>query len=109
VALALKLLSPLYTAVIESLPTASKVVVQVAVSGKPWLSAWVPQPEIVVPLDLKLTVPVAVPEPGEFTVTVAVKVTDAPKADGFDPLVSATVVVVLALLTLRLAVTLLLA
>jgi hypothetical protein len=60
-------------------------------------------------LDLKLTVPVGVPEPGEFTVTVAVKVTDAPNIEGFVPLVGATVVVVPALLTLRLAVLLLFA
>ena len=36
--LELRLLALLYTAVIESLPTASAVVVQVAVSGEPWLS-----------------------------------------------------------------------
>jgi hypothetical protein len=93
--------------VIESIPTASEVVEQVAVSGVPILSACVPQPVIVVPLDLKLTVPVGMPEPGEFTVTVAVKVTDAPNMEGLVPVVSATVVVVLALLTLRLAVPLL--
>ena len=78
----------------------SKVVVQVAVSGVPRLSRAAPQPLMVPPLDLKVTLPVGVPEPGAVTLTVAVKVTDAPKADGFDPLVSATVVVVLALLTL---------
>jgi len=58
-------------------------------------------------LDLKLTVPVGVPEPGEFTVTVAVKVTVAPNMDGFSPPVTATVVVVLALFTVWLAVPLL--
>ena len=55
-------------------PAALKLVLQVA-----WLlpfNVWVAQPVIVVPSDLKLTVPVGVPAPGEFTVTVAVNVTD---------------------------------
>jgi len=58
-------------------------------------------------LDLKLTVPVGVPEPSEFTVTVAVKVSDAPNGEGFVPLVSARVVRLLALFTVWLAVPLL--
>jgi hypothetical protein len=44
-----------------------------------------------------LTVPVGDPAPGAFTVTVAVKVTDWPKTDGFVP--DASVVVVDALFT----------
>ena len=58
---------------------------------------------------MKFTVPAGVPVPGATALTVAVKVTDAPEAEGFAPLVSATVVVVLALATVRLAVPLLFA
>ena len=43
------------------------------------------QPEIGVPLSLKVTVPVGEPLPGEVTEMVAVKVTDCPKTDGLDP------------------------
>jgi|SRR6266404_4715244 len=59
----------------------SEEVVQVAVSGVPWLSVWVPQPEMVVPPTLKLTVPVGMPDPLPVTLTVAVKVTDWPNTD----------------------------
>ena len=48
------------------------------------------------PALLKVTVPPAVPAPGETGATVAVKVTDCPKTEG---VVEANVVVVLALLT----------
>jgi hypothetical protein len=56
----------------------------------------VPVPITVAP-SRKLTVPVAVPAPGATTATVAVKVTDCPKTDGFTDEVR--LVVVLALLT----------
>lgn len=39
-------------------------------------------PRVVAP-SLKVTVPVGVPLPGEFALTVAVKVTDWPETDGF--------------------------
>ena len=108
--LPLKLLSvSVKVARIVSEPSASEVVAHVAVSGEPALSATALQPVIVVPLDLKFTVPAGVPVPGATALTVAVKVTDAPEAEGFAPLVSATVVVVLALATVRLAVPLLFA
>jgi hypothetical protein len=42
----------------------------------------VPVP-IVAPLSLNVTVPVGVPAPGETAATVAVKVTDWPKVEGF--------------------------
>ena len=41
----------------------------------------VPVPRVLGP-SLKVTVPVGVPPPGLFTVTVAVKVTDCPDTDG---------------------------
>ena len=56
----------------------------------------VPVPRIVA-LSLNVTVPVGVPAPGETKFTVAVKVTDCPETDGFAE--EATVVVLLALLT----------
>ena len=48
--------------------------------AEPLLS--VPVPKRVVP-SKKLTVPVEVPAPGETALTVAVKVTDCPKTEGF--------------------------
>ena len=56
----------------------------------------VPVPSVVVP-SLKVTVPVGLPLPGATALTVAVKVTDWPNAEGFAE--EASVVVVLALLT----------
>ncbi len=47
-------------------------------------SATEPQPEMALPLSVKATVPV-----GELPVTVAVKVTPAPEADGLSELASA--------------------
>ena len=64
--LAAKLASPLYTAVMECVPSVSFVVVNAAV---PALSE--PVPSVAVPF-LNVTVPVGVPE---VTVTVAVNVT----------------------------------
>ena len=52
-------------------------------------------PPKLTPSSLNWTVPVGVPEAGEVTVTVAVKVTDCPNTDGATEEV--TVVVVLAL------------
>ena len=45
------------------------------------LTLSVPVPSVLLP-SLKVTVPVAVPEPGALAVTVAVNVTDCPKTDG---------------------------
>src|SRR5213078_1967824 len=64
--LPLKFASPPYDAVIEWEPTAS-----VLVTNVPW-----PEPS------LKVTVPVGVPAPGLFAVTVAVNVTACPDSDG---------------------------
>jgi hypothetical protein len=88
----LKLASPLYSAVIEKLPECVNVTVSVAVPVAD--SGLVPM--VIVPLR-NVTVPVGVPAPGGVTVTVAVKVTACPTADGFADEV--TVVDVLALLT----------
>ena len=68
--LEVKLLSPLYAAVITWLPTPSELVESVAL---PVLSR-VRVPRLIAP-SLKVTVPVAVPDPGEVTVTVAVSAT----------------------------------
>ena len=51
----------------------------------------VPVPRVVAPF-LKVTVPLAVPAPGDAALTVAVKVTDWPKTDGFTEDVKAVVV-----------------
>ena len=72
--LPVKLTSPLYTAVMECVPTVSVEVVNVA---DPALS--VPVPKVTVPF-LNVTVPVGVPD---VAVTVALNVTDWLKADGF--------------------------
>src|SRR5439155_18343149 len=75
--LTLKFASPPYDAVIECEPTASVLVTNVA---WPELSR-VPVPRVLVP-SLKVTVPVGVPAPGLFAVTVAVKVTACPDTEG---------------------------
>ena len=62
---------------IEREPTASALVVNVA-----WPEpSRMPVPRVLDP-SLKVTVPVGVPAPGLFAVTVAVKVTDCPDTDG---------------------------
>ena len=68
------------------------------------MAAEVAEPEVKViaepmalPLSKNWTVPVAVPAPGETAATVAVKVTDCPKTEGFTEDVNA--VVALALFT----------
>ena len=68
------------------------------------MAAEVAEPEVSViadpmalPLSKNWTVPVAVPAPGVVVATVAVKVTDCPKTEGFTEDVNA--VVVLALFT----------
>lgn len=81
------------------LPGARADVVKVAI---PPLSVPVP---IGLPPSKKVTVPVGVPDPGATGETVAVKVTDCPKTGRLNDEV--TVVVVLALLTVRDAVLLL--
>jgi len=91
--LPVKLLSALYVAVIECPPTASVVVVRAAVLPVRLTVATVAAPS------LNVTVPVGVPAPGATAATVAVKVSDWPKTDGFGPVVRATVVVVLAWFT----------
>ena len=67
-------------------PTASEAMDKVAVPA-----VRVPVPKRVVP-SKKLTVPVAVPAPGETAATVAVKVTVWPKAEGLAEDVNAVVV-----------------
>jgi hypothetical protein len=74
-------------------PIASAVVVRLAVPPES-----VPVPMVVTP-SLNVTVPVGVPAPGATAATVAVNVSDWPKTEGFGPVVRATVVVVLAWLT----------
>jgi hypothetical protein len=87
--LALKFVSPLYLAVIACDPTVNALVPNVA-----WpVASRLPLPMVVVP-SRNVTVPVGVPVPGGFTVTVAVNVTDWPKTDGLAE--DATVVVVAA-------------
>jgi hypothetical protein len=81
--LPLKFVSPLYTAVIKSLPVGSEVVVHVAMSGELALSVCAVQLEIDVLPTLKFSVPVGVPVPPPVTVTVAVNVTDWPNTEGF--------------------------
>ena len=62
---------------IECEPTASVLIVNIA-----WPEpSRVPVPRVLEP-SLKVTVPVGVPAPGLFAVTVAVKVTDCPDTDG---------------------------
>jgi hypothetical protein len=86
--LAVKLLSPLYVAVILRTPTRRELVDNVAF---PVLST-IRVPRLVVP-SLKVTVPVGVPAPGGGTATVAVKATLCPKTDGLGVLTSVVVVV----------------
>src|SRR5947208_1019748 len=75
--LPLKFASPPYDALIEWEPTASVLVTNVA-----WPEPFrAPVPRVLEP-SLKVTVPVGVPAPGLFAVTVAVKVTDCPDTDG---------------------------
>ena len=71
-----KLPSPPYAAVIVWLPTASDEIVNVACpEDMATLAARVAVPS------LKVTVPVAVPDPGATALTVAVKVTTCPNTD----------------------------
>lgn len=90
--LAEKLLLPPYAALIEWLPRLSVEVLNVAI---PPLSVF--EPKVVAP-SLKVTVPVGVPDPGATALTVAVKVTDWPKTEGFAD--DATAVVVLSVFTI---------
>ena len=89
--LPLKFESPLYTAVIECVPSASDAVANVA-----FLLASVPVPSTVAP-SINVTVPVGVPAPGATAAKVAVNVTVLPEVDGFFE--DAIVVFVLALST----------
>ena len=90
--LVIKLPSPLYVAVMLWLPFLSDEVVKTA-----WrLLLSVAVPRMVLP-SLKVTVPVGVPEPGALALTVAVKVTACPSADGLSEEVR--VVAVASLLT----------
>ena len=83
----LKFESPLYTAVIEWVPSASDAVANVAFL----LLLSVPVPSSVVP-SMKVTVPVGVPTPGATAATVAVNVTVAPEVDGFGDAARVTLV-----------------
>src|ERR1700691_1262199 len=62
----------------ESAPTARVVVVHLAT---PPTRTTLTQPEMGLPLLVKVTVPVGVPPPGGLALTVSVKVTDWPDAD----------------------------
>src|SRR5438093_6178598 len=74
--LPLKFALPPYDALIEWEPTASVLVTNVA-----WPEPFsVPVPRVLEP-SLKVTVPVGVPAPGLFAVTVAAKVTGCPNTD----------------------------
>ena len=84
--LPVKFVSPPYTAVMECGPGAREEAANVAT---PALSA--PVPSVVAP-SLNVTVPVAVPLPGDTAATVAVNVTDCPNTDGFEDDVTAVVV-----------------
>jgi hypothetical protein len=84
--LAVKLVSPLYTAVMLWEPAPSDEVLNVAVPPP-----IVPVPKVVVP-SLNVTVPVGIPAPGDTGTTVAVNVTDWPKSDGFNDEVRPVVV-----------------
>src|SRR5664279_2204866 len=85
------LASPAYAAAIVCVPVLSVLVVQTAVRVLPLPDiAAAEQPLIVVPSDVKLTLPV-----GAMAVMLAVKVTDAPADAGLDELVSAAVLVAL--------------
>src|ERR1700674_4484128 len=86
--LAVKLLSPLYVAVMLRTLGRSELVDNIAF---PVLST-IRVPRLVVP-SLKVIVPVGVPAPGGGTATVAVKVTLCPKTDGFGVLARVVVVV----------------
>ena len=86
--LATKLVSPAYSAVMLVILTASEVMAKVAIP----LPFKAPVP-MMTPALLKVTVPLAIPAPGETAATVAVKVIDCPKTEG---VVEANVVVVFA-------------
>src|SRR5713101_5934473 len=90
--LPVKLASPANTAVMVWLPRASVDVMKVAIP----VAFSVPVPSVVAP-SKKVTVPLGLPDPGDTTLIVAVKVTDVLKDDGFCE--DMTVVVVPALLT----------
>ena len=68
-----------------SVPTASVEVIQTAVSDE--VSGTAVQPEIAVPFDVKLTVPVGAGGPAGLTV--AVMVTTSPNVEGLGELVTA--------------------
>jgi len=85
------LLSPVYSAVTECVATLSVEVEKVAT-----LPLKAPVPKVVAP-SLNVTVPLALPVPGDVTVNVAVNVTDCPETDGLGEPTSA--IVVLALFT----------
>ncbi len=84
--LGLKLLLPLYLAVIELLPTPRSDVLKVAV-----VPLRIPVPSEVEPLK-NSTSPVRVPAPGDVILTVAVSVTDCPNTEGLGEEVNAVAV-----------------
>ncbi len=99
--LPVKLVSPLYTAVIVWLPTVSALVEHCAV---PPDKATALQPAIVAAPSLNWTVPVGVPLPGAVTLTVAVNVTLCPKTDGLAFDMTAVVVAACAMVIAAVAV-----
>jgi hypothetical protein len=83
--------------IIVCAPTLSALVVHVAVVPPP-VSVLAPQPVMVTPLSAKLTVLLGVPAPGAVTERVAVNVAAWANTVGL-PVVSASVIVVLAWFT----------
>ena len=77
-------------AVMECAPTDKLATTQVAVPAT--ATGRAPQPAMVTPPSWKLTVPVLVPDAGGAAVTVAVKVTLCPKAEGLTDEASAVAV-----------------
>src|ERR1700730_11598511 len=76
-------------AVMLWLPTPAYVTEQVAM---PATRAWLTQAAMLTPPSWKVTVPVGVPAPGGFAVTVAVNVTTWPATEGLTEELSAVVV-----------------
>src|ERR1043166_7754668 len=95
--LVLKLASPLYTAVIEWEVTDKVEEEEVAEPPLRLLVAREVAPS------LKVTVPVGVPAPGETALTVAVKVTDWPNTEGFCDEATATALVALLTVCVKVA------
>ena len=96
-----KLASPPYVTLRLAVPAAEKAMAQVAVGGTVAWTATAEHPEIGVELLVKATVPVGVPDPGEETETVAVRVTGWPMIEGLGEDESEVVVEALSTVSVR--------